>query len=274
MVLTKLTDMLTPAKKVKMLSELKAYKKKYIDRNTELDESGTRLMVNSFLSDVLGFVPIEEIKTEYMIKGTYADYMIQTGGIRHFLVEVKALSLELSDKHLRQTINYGANEGIEWALLTNGRSFDFYKILFNQPIESRKIFSINLSDGTQLKHQIEFLQYLHKEAIAKKSLKLLWNKCEALFPMSILSLIYSREVTSLIRKLIKSKYGEKCEDDEVLKTLNRIVSEKFDPTLIKPFRAGRADKKITKKTKLPEAVVAPTNLPTENQVEISTPVLN
>src|SRR4051812_18270218 len=104
--------MLTPSKKSKMLNELKHYKKKFIDRNSELDESGTRLMVNSFLTDVLGFTPIEEIKTEYMIKGTYADYMVQTNGIRHFLVEVKALSLELSDKHLRQTINYGANEGI------------------------------------------------------------------------------------------------------------------------------------------------------------------
>jgi hypothetical protein len=34
---------------------------------------------------------------------------------------VKALSFDLSEKHLRQTINYGANEGIEFALLTNGK---------------------------------------------------------------------------------------------------------------------------------------------------------
>src|SRR6185436_14110172 len=127
--------MLSPTKKAKMLNALKVYKKKFLDRNlTELDESGTRLMINSFLSEVLGYLPIEEIKTEYMIKGTYADYVIQVNGFRHFLVEVKALSFQLSDKHLRQTINYGANEGIEWALLTNGRSFDFYKIIFDQPI--------------------------------------------------------------------------------------------------------------------------------------------
>src|ERR1700742_440601 len=123
--------MLTSSKRAKMLNALKAYKKKFLDKNlTELDESGTRLMINSFLSDVLGYLPIEEIKTEYMIKGTYADYVIQINGVQHFLVEVKALSLQLSEKHLRQTINYGANEGVEWALLTNGRQFDFYKILF------------------------------------------------------------------------------------------------------------------------------------------------
>ena len=108
-------------------------------------------MINFFLTDVLGFQALDEVKTEYMIKGTYADYVVQLNGIRHFLVEVKAYSLELSEKHLRQTVNYGANEGIEWALLTNGRSFDFYKILFNKPIESRKVFSIDLTNVSNYK---------------------------------------------------------------------------------------------------------------------------
>ena len=111
--------MLNANKQAKLLDALKKYSKKYLNSNlTELDESGTRLMINSFLMDVLGYAPIEEIKTEYMIKGTYADYVVQLGGTRHFLVEVKALSLNLAPAHLRQAINYGANEGIYWALLT------------------------------------------------------------------------------------------------------------------------------------------------------------
>ena len=40
--------MLTPAKKAKLLAGLKLYKKRFLDKNTELDESGTRLVVNSF----------------------------------------------------------------------------------------------------------------------------------------------------------------------------------------------------------------------------------
>lgn len=239
--------MLTSSKKTKLLNALKSYKKKFLDRNlTELDESGTRLMINTFLSDVLGYLPIEEIKTEYMIKGTYADYVIQTNGVRHFLVEVKALSFQLSEKHLRQTVNYGANEGIEWALLTNGKHFDFYKILFNKPIESRKIFSVDLSDAVTIKTAANNLQYLHKDAIAKKSLKLLWNKCEALHPENVAGIIYSKEVIATIKKIIKNKYGERCDDDELLKSLHRIVCEKFDPLLIKPYRSSKADKKSKK----------------------------
>ena len=266
--------MLTPAKKSKLLQEIKVYKKKYLDRDiTELDESGTRLMINTFLSDVLGYTHLEEIRTEYMIKGTYADYVIQASGIRHFLVEVKAYSLQLSDKHLRQTVNYGANEGIEWALLTNGKTFEFYKILFNKPIESRKIFTVDLTDSSNVKHSAELLQYLHRDSILKKGLKLLWNKCEALDPMNVASIIYSKEVMNTIKKIIKNKYGEKCDDEELEKSLNKIVFEKIDPALIKPFRSGKSDKKPKKLTKNEEVKIAASE-EIEKVDDVPPPLLN
>lgn len=241
--------MLTPARKAKLAAAIKSYKKKYLDRNlSELDESGTRIMINHFLSEVLGYLPLDEIKTEYMIKGTYADYVVQTGGVRHFLVEVKALSFELSDKHLRQTINYGANEGIEWALLTNGKSFDFYKILFNKPIEARKIFSLDLSDGASQKQQSEMLQFLHKDAIVKKSLKVLWNRCEALNPLNVASVLLSKDVLNVIRRLIKNRYNEKCNDDEVVAVIHRIILDRIDPSTIKAYKSGKNDRKIKKPT--------------------------
>ncbi|MBL0337319.1 MAG: hypothetical protein IPP73_18925 [Chitinophagaceae bacterium] len=93
--------MLTSSKKQKLISSLKDYRKKFLDgRIKELDESGTRLMINSFLTDVLGYKPIEEIRTEYMIKGTYADYVLQINKHRHFLVEVKACRLNYQKTHL------------------------------------------------------------------------------------------------------------------------------------------------------------------------------
>jgi hypothetical protein len=235
--------MLTSVKKTKLLNSLRDYKRKFLDKAVgELDESGTRLMINFFLTDVLGYAAIEEVKTEYMIKGTYADYMIQSNGVRHFLVEVKALSLQLSDKHLRQTINYGANEGIEWALLTNGKVFELYKILFNKPIDAKKVFSIDLSDSSQYKHFIEHLQYLHRDAVFKKSLKQLWNKCSALDPINVAGILYSKEGLDLIKKIIKKKYNEKCDDEEVIKSLNRIVYEKIDPANIKPYKSSKREK--------------------------------
>ena len=236
--------MLTPSKKSSLITSLKNYKKEFIKPElSELDESGTRLMINSFLTNVLGFKPIEEIKTEYMIKGTYADYVVQFEGSRHFLVEVKAYSIQLSEKHLRQTVNYGANEGIDWALLTNGHQFEFYKIIFNQPIEEKLIFSIDLSDeNIDIKQAVESIQYLHKDSISKEGLKNLWNKCEALDPSTIASIIYSQDVIAHIKKFLKKRFKEKCSEDDIVKSLNLLLSGKVDPATVKPSRSLRKKK--------------------------------
>ena len=240
--------MLTASKQQKLLTAIKAYRKEFLEGGRkELDESGTRIMINRFLSDVLGYKQLEEIKTEYMIKGTYADYVIQVNTKRHFLVEVKALSFQLSEKHLRQTVNYGANEGIEYALLTNGRDFEFYKILFEQPISSRLIFALDLSDAAGLKNGVNQLQYLHKESVVKNSFKPLWNKCEATDPYNIAGILCSDAVVKCIKKMIKARYNEKCEDEIILAAVQKIVADKMDPALIKPFKAMKVRVKKDKK---------------------------
>lgn len=237
--------MLTSSKKAKLLESLKKYSKKYLHgKLTELDESGTRLMINSFLTDVLGFAPIEEVKTEYMIRGTYADYVIQTKGIQNFLVEVKALSLNLSDKHLRQAINYGANEGIEWALLTNGKNFELYKILFNKPIESRRVFSIDFSDLAQIKNGIEMLQFLHRDSVTNKGLEMLWNKHTALDPANIAGYLYAPNVVNFLKKSLKDKYRHKFSDDEIKASIDKIIYEAIGLDKIKAIKPKKEKQKM------------------------------
>lgn len=234
--------MLTSAKKAKLLNNLKIYSKKYLNKMTELDESGTRLMVNHFLTEVLGYIPIEEVKTEYMIRGTYADYVIQCKAERQFLVEVKALSFALSEKHLRQAINYGANEGIEWAMLTNGKCFQFYKILFNKPIESRKVFDFDLSDTSQLKACVETLQYITKDGVLNKGLHSLWAKTSALDPINVAGLLFNPSVTNFIKRTLKNKFKSKFADDEIHTSLKRVIHECI------PFENLKFDKAKKKKT--------------------------
>lgn len=258
--------MLTASKKQKLLNELKVYRKKFLDGQiVELDESGTRLLINTFLTDVLGYKPIEEIKTEYMIKGTYADYVIQIAKTRHFLVEVKALSYTLSEKHLRQTINYGANEGIEYALLTNGKNFEFYKIIFEKPINSRLIFTLDLSDQTKFKEAVEYLQHLHRDSVIKNTFKALWNKCEASDPYNVSGILCSSPVLKQISKLIKVKYNEKCSEEVVLAAVKKIIAEKMDPLLIKPFKEVKT--RAPRVAKVAEVVGVPLTAETSANAE-------
>jgi hypothetical protein len=235
--------MLTTAKLQKLTQSVKEYKKQFLDKPLgELDESGTRLLINHFLTEMLGYKTLEEVKTEYMIKGTYADYVIQLSGKRHFLVEVKALSLNLSDKHLRQSINYGANEGIDWVVLTNGKSFQLYRVIFEKPISNELIFSIDLSDSSKIKSNVENLQFLHKESVQKSGLEELWKRHSALSPKSLAKFIYSKEVIKFLQKELKKKYNAKFEEEHIENAVKRIASENI---IIEDFKA--IQKKESKK---------------------------
>ncbi len=240
--------MLTSSKQKKLFNALKKYHKKYLTKKIiDLDESGTRLMVNTLLTDVLGYIPIEEVKTEYLIKGTYADYVIQIKGVRHFLVEVKSFSLKLSENHLRQAINYGANEGIEWILLTNGKQFELYKILFGKPIEKRKIFSIDLTDSSKIRKSAECFQYLHKDNVTKKGLKQYWNRCEALNPTTVAGILYDTKILNFIKKILKIKFKNKFSDEEVKDAMKRVFAEVVDIDNIKTKTIKNAKNKLRNK---------------------------
>jgi hypothetical protein len=235
--------MLTASKSSKLLTALKEYKKRYLNKDLgDLDESGTRIMINSFLSSVLGYQELEEIKTEYMIKGTYADYIIQIGGTRHFVIEVKAFSIDLSDKHLRQAVNYGANEGIDWAILTNGRQFQLYKIIFEKPISEKLVFEIDFSDEDfNIKDALSKFEYLHRDAVLKKSLNDLWARCSALDPLNVAGLLFSPQVVSFLKKELKRKYDSKFDDSEITESLYEIVCGEIpaDQLKVPRFRAKK-----------------------------------
>jgi Type I restriction enzyme R protein N terminus (HSDR_N) len=241
--------MITASKSEKMLVAIKDYKKRYLAKTIgDLDESGTRIMINNFLSSILGYQELEEIKTEYMIKGTYADYIVQIGGKRHFLVEVKALSIDLSDKHLRQAVNYGANEGIESAILTNGRQFQVYKILFEKPIDERLVFEIDFtSEEFNAKDVLDDLIYFHRDAVVKKSLDDLWARYSALDPLNIAGLLFSPHIVSFLKKELKAKYDSKFEDDEIVEALHEVVCSEIPEDKLKIPRFRSKKKKIIKK---------------------------
>jgi hypothetical protein len=252
--------MLTSSKQARLLDNLKKYSKKYLNgKIKELDESGTRLMINHFLTEALGFAPIEEIKTEYMIKGTYADYVIQIKGVEHFLVEVKAFTLELSDKHLRQAVHYGADQGIDWALLTNGKTFELYKIIVDKSVEHRKIFSIDMSDIAQIKSNIDILQYLHRDSVTNKGLAMLWNKCTALDPANVAGLLYTPKVVNFIKGVLKAKYKHKFSDEDVKESLDKIVYEAISLEHVNKntkIKKGKGKTNAVSKTETPAPAIS------------------
>lgn len=160
--------MLPAQTKSKMIADLMDYKKAYLDTHSvELDESATRLLVNHFLTDVLDYRMEDEINTEYMIRGIYADYVVEVEGKRQFVVVVKALPHELSLNDLKQAITFAATEGINQIVLTNARQVELYRIIAGKPVDCIKEFSLDLGDLEQFDENVENLQFLHRGSVFK-----------------------------------------------------------------------------------------------------------
>lgn len=235
--------------KERLLSNLKDYRRKYLIKKYEtLDESATRLMVNYFLIDILGYTQLDEVKTEYAIKGTYADYVIQIARKKWFIVEVKSIQIDLSENHLRQALSYAANEGIDWVILTNGKEFELYKVIFSKPISHKKLFSFNLSNLGELKEAASYFYYLTKASIVKKEIEDFWTRFQALEPKNLAKLLYLPEIVSILRRKLKINTGINFSEEDVIDSIYQVVvlkvesskprvKSKVEPKAVKPVLA-------------------------------------
>lgn len=242
-------------------TKLKEYKKRYLHkRYSELDESATRLMVNSLLTEVLGYTELEDIKTEYQIRGEYADYVIQLARKKHFVVEVKAVQLDLNEKHLRQSISYAANEGIDWIILTNGWQIEVYKMIFSKPINTKLLFKLNLNDPIDFKKAPQSLILLSKRSILNNELNNFWHRFDALESHNLAKNLYSVEAIRLLKRMLKNKTNLTFSENDILDSVHQIITTKID--LVKPKCPTEVPKKkILKKEVLPMPVVLPTSEP-------------
>lgn len=209
--------------------KVKTYKRKYLRKEFhELDESATRIMVNSFLTDVLDYKELEEIKTEYRIRSEYADYVIQLKRKKHFVVEVKSIELDLSDKHLRQSLSYAANEGIDWILLLNGRQVQLYRVNFGKPITTSLIYKLDLLDSNDFKKAPSYIWYLTKKAVERNELEDFWKRTNALQPENLAKMLYSEEIVKRLRNDLKSDTGIYFQLEDVATSLYDVITQKIE----------------------------------------------
>lgn len=228
--------------------KLKTYNKQYMRKQyNDLDESATRLMINSLLTTVLGYKELEEIKTEYRIRGEYADYIVQINRKKQFVVEVKAIQLDLSEKHLRQSTAYAANEGIDWIILTNGKTIELYRVIFGKPITTKKVFVFELTDEKQLRSSAQFLYYLTKKSVMKDELDDFYARFEALEPAVLANNLYAIETIRFLKKVLKYKTGLTFNEEDILNSVHQIITTSIESTCPKtPLALFKKNKKSTK----------------------------
>jgi hypothetical protein len=218
---------------------LREYRKKWLGKSKgkSLNEADTRICVNDFLTDVLGYQMHEEIKTEYAIRGQYADYIIQLKRKKQFVVEVKAMEIDLNAKHLHQAMRYAYEEGIDWVLLTNGMGIELHRVIFSKPVSTVQIFKFDLSDLSQIEKASDAIVNLTKRAVEKSELEEYWKRFDALSPMKLVKTIFTEEIIGSIRRKIKKDSNMNFDQLDVVTAVHGlIVSANADVTKPKKLK--------------------------------------
>src|SRR4030042_2170434 len=75
----------------------------------------------------------DEVSMEEKVSKGRADYAFRLGGVLKFFVEAKAVKVDLNEtKFAKQTIEYGWNKGITWAILTDFERLKVFNCEWNE----------------------------------------------------------------------------------------------------------------------------------------------
>src|SRR5258705_10781416 len=110
----------------------------------DVNESDKVIIVTDMLCEIFGYDKYSEITSEHAIRGTFCDLATKLDGKVQLLIEVKAIGLELKDAYVKQAVDYAANKGVDWVLLTNAAIWRVYRVSFSKPIEQELVAEFNL----------------------------------------------------------------------------------------------------------------------------------
>jgi len=212
-------------------------------RSRDINESDTVVIVTDILSEIYGFDKYSEITSEFAIRGTYCDIATRIDGDLQYLIEVKAIGLELKDNFIKQAVDYAANQGIDWVILTNGISWITYKVSFSKPIDKDKVIEFNFSDLTSKnKSHIEMLFSLSKEGCNKSILDEYHSRCQILSKYFIGSIIMTDSILNTIRKELKKIEPEVKIEIEQLREL--VTQDVIKRDILDSDKSKEATQKI------------------------------
>ncbi len=196
-------------------------------RVRDINEADTVKIVVDILSEVFGYDKYLEITSEFAIKGTYCDLVIKTKERTkekiQYLVECKAIGLNLKEQHIKQAVDYGAHQGVQWIVLTNGIMWEVYRIRFEKPIKYDIVHSINFLElHPKKKEDQETLFLLCRKGLDTKFEH--YERIQFVNRFVISAIVLNDSVVNVIRReLKKMSSGLKVDNSEIVKILQNEV---------------------------------------------------
>jgi len=189
----------------------------------DVSEADTVTVVKDLLSELFGYDKYAELTSEHSIRGTYCDLAVKIDGKLAFLIEVKAIGIELKDGHVKQAVDYATNQGCDWVVLTNGEEWHLYHVLYKKPIDKQEIARFNLCTASaRNESDMEKLYLLTREGFTKSALVEYRDRKDATSRFMMAAIILNTDsVQTAIRREIR-RVSEIAVDEE---TVDKMLRE-------------------------------------------------
>lgn len=209
-------------------------------------ESDTVTIITDCLTELFGYDKYSEITSEHAIRGTYVDLAIKVDNKLLILIECKAIGLTLSDKHLKQAVDYAANKGVDWVVLTNGHIWRIYKVSFTKPINQELIAEFDfLTINPKKDEDIENLYVLCKEGWQKSAIQDLYGQSQMLSRYTIGAAILSEPILEAVRRELRKAFPDAgLVDIEVISDV--LTNEVIRREVLEDESATNASKKFAR----------------------------
>ena len=173
-------------------------------RRRDVGETDTVTIVKDMLADVFGYDKYAELTSEHAIRGTYCDLAIKLDGNLTTLIEVKAIGIELKESHVKQAVDYAANQGVDWVLLTTGVRWCVYHVHFTKPIVNELVVDLEFSKMNY--RSVEDLDMLYlwcKEGWQRSALGEFHAQKQALSRFFLGAVVTSQATLDVIRRELR-----------------------------------------------------------------------
>jgi hypothetical protein len=214
-------------------------------KTRDVNESDTVIIVTDVLADLFGYDKYSEITSEHAIKGTFCDLAVRLDGAIRLLIEVKAIGLELKDAHVKQAIDYAANQGVDWVVLTNGQLWRTYKVAFTKPIEAELVFEVDLGAvDAKSDASLTVLFTLSKEGWQKSALGDFHEQRQALSRFFLGALLLTDPIVDVVRRELRRVSPDVRIESEQIREV--LLAEVLKRDVVEGERAEQARKRIKK----------------------------
>jgi hypothetical protein len=244
-------------------------------KDRDVSEADTVTLVKDLLAEVFGFEKYTELTSEHAIRGTYCDLAVKIDTKLVELIEVKSAGSILDDRHVKQSVDYASNQGVEWVILTNATIWRLYEVIFAKPIDKRLLCEMDISQLDLRKDcDLEKLFLFTKEGFLKGTHVELRDRQDATSRYLLAALlVHNDSVVAAIRRELRRVVDVLVDDADIIRVLTEEVIKRDTlegpPAEEAAKRVNRVEAKVlrakasTAETVIEANAAAPTAPPTE-----------